>query len=145
MVALSPNPYLVPSPAPVAPTPSVVAPSLVPPHRRSSLRWFRSLSLTPFPYLVAFEMNPKHPLTPNPGLERGRRGGGGVPARWRRLSRGNEVYMLHADTVRAEHIQIIINSTKEADNVIPTQERLCGLSLSTLWVGVIKTADNIRI
>ena len=54
-------------------------------------------------------------------------------------------FLLHSGTEREEHIQIIINSTQEADIVIPTQDRPCGLSLSTIWVRVIKTAGNTRI
>ena len=45
----------------------------------------------------------------------------------------------------AWNIQIIISFMQEADNVIPTQNRSCGLFLSTIPVGVIKTTGNIRI
>ena len=51
----------------------------------------------------------------------------------------------HAGTESAEHIQIIITSTQEADNMIPTQERSCGLLLSAIRAGVIKTAVNITL
>ena len=34
---------------------------------------------------------------------------------------------------------------QEADNVIPTQDWSRGLSLSTIWLGVIKTDRSIRI
>ena len=47
----------------------------------------------------------------------------------------------HAGTEHAEHIQIIITSMENADNVIPTLDQL----LSTIWVRVIKTTVNIRI
>ena len=40
----------------------------------------------------------------------------------------------------AEHIQIIITSKQEADNLIPTQYQSCGLYLSTIQARVIKTA-----
>ena len=55
------------------------------------------------------------------------------------------IHVLHAGTERTEHIHILITSVQETDNVIPTQDRSCGLSLSTIWAGVIKTAMNIRI
>ena len=53
--------------------------------------------------------------------------------------------MLYYVTESAEHIQIIITSTQEADNVILTQYRSCGLSLSNIRVRAIKNAGNIRI
>ena len=52
-----------------------------------------------------------------------------------------EVSLLHAGTENAENIQIITTSAQKVDNVIPTLDRL----LSTIRVGVIKTAGNIGI
>ena len=53
--------------------------------------------------------------------------------------------VLHAVNERVEHIQILIISTKEADNAIPTQDRYYGLSLNTIQVKSIKTSGNIII
>ena len=44
----------------------------------------------------------------------------------------------HAGTERAEHIQIIITSAQDSDNVIPTLEKL----LSTTRVGLIKNLQE---
>ena len=52
--------------------------------------------------------------------------------------------MSHASNERVEHINIIITSPQEADNVIPNQDR-CGLSLSNIQVRLIKTAVNKKI
>ena len=49
--------------------------------------------------------------------------------------------MYHTDNGHVEHIWIIITSTQEADNVILTLDQ----PLSTIWVGIIKTAGNIGI
>ena len=53
-------------------------------------------------------------------------------------------HVSHTDTKRAENIQIIITSTQEADNVIPTQDRYVSYRY-TMRVRVNKTARNIRI
>ena len=61
------------------------------------------------------------------------------------VARQWSVMLSQSGTEHAEHIQIIITSTQEAVNLIPTQDWSCGLSLSTIRVGLIKTARNIRI
>ena len=52
--------------------------------------------------------------------------------------------MLYNGTERAEHIQIIITSTQEVDNMILTQDRNVAYGY-TIQVGVIRTSRNIWI
>ena len=43
------------------------------------------------------------------------------------------------------HMQTVLNSKQNVDNVIPTRERYIYFGYTTLGVGVTKTAGNIRI